>query len=188
MRALRKELAEAKGIPPYVVFGDATLRELARVRPSSMARMRYVYGIGEVKLRDYGAKFLDLIDGHCKVSGIGRDQPASPNPVRRDEPRKVVQISAMKDNAFTLFRQGATLEEVAQQIGRARSTVAEYLCDFIALELPEHVGAWVPQPVYKKVAAAAMNVGMSPLRNIYMELGEAVEYETIKIVVAHLGG
>jgi hypothetical protein len=152
-----------------------------------MARMRYVYGIGEVKLRDFGAKFLELIDGHCKVNGISRDMPANATPVRKDEPPRLVQMSAIKENAFTLFRQGASVEEVAQQIGRAKSTVTEYLCDFIVAEKPEHIGAWVPQKVYQQVAGAARTVGTRPLKLIFMELKEAVAYDLIRLVVAHLG-
>ena len=186
LRALRKELAEAKGIPPYLVFGDATLRELARVRPSSLARMRYIYGVGEVKLRDFGQAFLDLIDGHCQSGGVSRDVAGAP-PARVAEPRKAVHMNAQKVQAFTLFKQGASIEEVAQQIGRARSTVSEYLCDFIREQRPEHVGPWVPQHIYKKVAVAVQTTGTSSLKPIYLELKEEVDYEAIKIVVAHMG-
>src|SRR5262249_47267930 len=58
LRGQRKLLAEERQVPPYIIFGDATLRELARVRPSTLEKMRLVYGVGEAKLRDFGERFL----------------------------------------------------------------------------------------------------------------------------------
>jgi ATP-dependent DNA helicase RecQ len=64
LRELRKELARERQVPPYLIFSDDTLRELARVRPSTPERMRQVYGVGDAKLRDFGARFLAVIAAH----------------------------------------------------------------------------------------------------------------------------
>lgn len=61
LRALRKELADAQGVPPYVVFSDATLRGMVRRRPSTPEELLQVSGVGQVKLERYGARFLDEI-------------------------------------------------------------------------------------------------------------------------------
>jgi ATP-dependent DNA helicase RecQ len=61
LRVVRRELAIALGKPPYVIFNDDTLRELARVRPRSLEAMRRVRGIGDSKLRDFGDRFLRAI-------------------------------------------------------------------------------------------------------------------------------
>ncbi|MBL3599866.1 MAG: DNA helicase RecQ [gamma proteobacterium endosymbiont of Lamellibrachia anaximandri] len=58
LRALRLELAEAQGVPPYVIFHDATLTELARRRPASLHEMAAISGVGESKLARYGQQFL----------------------------------------------------------------------------------------------------------------------------------
>src|SRR5437763_7076906 len=50
LRALRQQIAEEQQVPPYVVFGDATLREMARAKPLTPERLRLVYGVGEAKL------------------------------------------------------------------------------------------------------------------------------------------
>jgi len=73
MRDLRRELADQRRVPPYIIFNDATLRELARIRPSSLERMRMVSGIGDSKLRDLGQTFLDVITAHCKETGATFD-------------------------------------------------------------------------------------------------------------------
>ncbi len=62
LREKRLELAQAKGVPAYVIFGDRTLRELAQAKPASIADMEGIYGIGEVKLKKYGKAFLAVIN------------------------------------------------------------------------------------------------------------------------------
>jgi ATP-dependent DNA helicase RecQ len=74
LRTLRRRLAEERQVPPYVVFGDATLRELARVRPSTAERMRRVYGVGDAKLRDFGEAFLGAILTHCEEHQLSQDR------------------------------------------------------------------------------------------------------------------
>src|SRR5262249_234335 len=53
LRKLRKETADARGVSPFIVFTDATLRDLARVRPTTPERLRQISGVGEQRLREY---------------------------------------------------------------------------------------------------------------------------------------
>ena len=61
LRRLRRSLAEAQGVPPYVIFHDSTLMEMARVRPTTLEEMRSINGVGEHKLSHYGETFLKTI-------------------------------------------------------------------------------------------------------------------------------
>jgi ATP-dependent DNA helicase RecQ len=63
LRVLRREIAQGEGVPPYVVFSDATLREMARLRPRDEADLLEVKGVGEKKLARYGRRFLAAIAG-----------------------------------------------------------------------------------------------------------------------------
>ncbi len=67
LRALRRELAAERGVPPYVVFHDATLRDIARRRPASPQELLRVHGIGEAKARAYGAAVLATVRSHAKA-------------------------------------------------------------------------------------------------------------------------
>ena len=58
LRLLRRELAAAAKVPPYVVFSDATLQEMARTRPVTKEQMGKISGVGTVKLERYGEFFL----------------------------------------------------------------------------------------------------------------------------------
>lgn len=66
LRTLRKEIADAEDIPPYIVFNDATLSELAKYQPSSSHEMLNINGIGDTKLSRYGQPFLSLIKEHSR--------------------------------------------------------------------------------------------------------------------------
>lgn len=61
LRTLRRRLADEQGVPAYVVFSDATLQEMAVLRPATPDQLLAVNGVGEVKLERYGAAFLEAL-------------------------------------------------------------------------------------------------------------------------------
>ena len=64
LRELRRELAIINGVPPYVIFPDTTLRELASICPTDLASLLRIKGIGEVKAERYGRQFLEAIQDY----------------------------------------------------------------------------------------------------------------------------
>ncbi|NGX17566.1 DNA helicase RecQ [Wenzhouxiangella sp. XN24] len=64
LRALRKSLADAQGVPPYIIFGDATLIEMARELPTNATALLGISGVGQKKLERYGEDFLAIIRAH----------------------------------------------------------------------------------------------------------------------------
>jgi ATP-dependent DNA helicase RecQ len=71
LRALRKRLADEAGVPPFVVFGDATLAEMAARRPATAEELLQVSGVGAHKLGRYGSFFLEAIRTHDGSSRTG---------------------------------------------------------------------------------------------------------------------
>jgi ATP-dependent DNA helicase RecQ len=74
LRALRRAMAEERGIPPYLIFSDATLRELARARPTTEAAFLQIKGVGLRKLQELGPRFLACL----REYGDGSPGAASP--------------------------------------------------------------------------------------------------------------
>jgi ATP-dependent DNA helicase RecQ len=68
LRTLRKEIATANKIPPYVIFSDKTLKELSNIMPTNKIGMLEIHGIGEVKFERYGEAFIELIEEINEVS------------------------------------------------------------------------------------------------------------------------
>ncbi len=191
LRVMRRTVADARGVPPFIIFSDATLRELAKVRPSTSDGLRLVYGIGASKLAEHGQALLTLIAKYCHAHGLKMDQGLRP-PAREGQerppqrPERTHQIAGARESAFVLFREQAAIEDVMHQVKRARASVMDYLADFIQIEKVDDVSGWVPDDVYKRVAEAAGKVGIDRLKPIFSELKEDVPYDVIRVVVAHL--
>jgi ATP-dependent DNA helicase RecQ len=73
LRALRRKLAEERRVPAYVLFSDATLREMARVRPGSSDTLLSIRGVGERKVADLGQRFLEVIAHYCRDNRLPLD-------------------------------------------------------------------------------------------------------------------
>jgi ATP-dependent DNA helicase RecQ len=187
MRNLRRALASERQVPPYVIFSDATLRELARVRPTTLEKMRLIYGVGEMKLRDFGPAFLKLIVEHCTATGAAADVNAPPAPTPPRSPEPVPDsLTPREQELFALFRKGMTVQEVMQKVGLAQSTVMEYLARFISRERPASLEPWVDKVTYQRVCEAARTVGSDRLKPIFLALGEKIPYDQIRLVLAFL--
>ena len=79
LRTWRYELAKQTGKPPYVIFSDETLRQLARVRPSTSEAFRLIYGIGETKLTTLGPLVLPIIKAYCEEHQLSQDNEPAPS-------------------------------------------------------------------------------------------------------------
>jgi len=77
LRKLRTSVARKRGVPAYIVFGDAALRDMARLRPSDHIGLLTVKGIGEKKSRQYGEVVLATIKDYCQTHSIDMDADAS---------------------------------------------------------------------------------------------------------------
>ncbi|HVT45232.1 MAG TPA: RecQ family ATP-dependent DNA helicase [Thermoanaerobaculia bacterium] len=184
LRQWRKETADARGAAPFVIFSDATLRQLATARPSTFEGMRQLYGIGLTKLDEFGTEILDLLDQHCSTAGLTRDCALpSPPAVRFRGPRRP---SPERDTARAAFRRGVSIDGVMETTGRARSTVVEYLSQYIEEERPSSISRWIPDDRYAAIAGAATKEGVERLKPIRDRLGESVSYDEIRLVLAHL--
>ena len=66
LRECRRALAKEGGVPPYVIFHDSTLREIAAVRPTSLSALARVPGVGQAKLARYGEAFIEVVRSHSE--------------------------------------------------------------------------------------------------------------------------
>jgi ATP-dependent DNA helicase RecQ len=73
LRTLRRKLAEERGVPAYVLFNDATLRDMARLKPGSTEALLGIRGVGDRKLADLGDRFLKTIADYCREKRLPLD-------------------------------------------------------------------------------------------------------------------
>lgn len=192
LRMWRRGLAASKGVPPFVILGDATLEELSLVRPGSMAGLLTVRGIGTRKVEDFGPSLLEAVAEAAKVEGLQLDARGGSRPTRALREGEGVKRSLGADAAAGHFAKGLSIDEVAALMGRATSTVAGYLQQWIEEARPMSVEAWVPGVVQEKIVKAWEEVGRPwQLRPVMDALGAegvaqggAVTYEQIRVVMA----
>lgn len=173
LRGLRQRLAAERGVPPYIVFNDATLRAVAAQRPTTLAALRKIVGIGEVKQRDYGESVLEVVRDHCALHGIAAE-PAPAPPASENTTRA---------QAFAAFAAGESVPEIARRLGRAVATIWSYLEAYVAEKGPD-LAPWVPREVEARVRSAHRQLGSGPLRPLYLHLNSEVPYEVLRVVLA----
>jgi len=136
LRQLRRTLAEEQGVPPFVIFSDRTLHDMAGRQPCSAADMLLVNGVGHAKLARYGTAFIDLICRYVE-SGSGTenspvDQPGRSGCSRRQRAVKGAAKSDTRKETEALVRQGLALPEIASARGLAQGTIAGHIEDLLA--------------------------------------------------------
>jgi ATP-dependent DNA helicase RecQ len=182
LRTLRREIAEQRNIPSYVLFTDTTLRDMARVRPGSSDALMTVRGVGEQKVADLGPSFLEAISEYCK----SHDLTVNTSGNHRATRKRSQDRGNAKRRALEMFANGESLEQVAKTTERAVSTVCGYLVEFLQSRPAQPVDPWVTADTYSKVADAAKELGTSYLKPIFDRLDGTIPYEQIRIVVARL--
>jgi ATP-dependent DNA helicase RecQ len=65
LKTLRKSLAGHTGVPPFLIFPDTSLREMARTKPCELHTFRHIHGVGEMKMEKYGRDFTSVIKTFC---------------------------------------------------------------------------------------------------------------------------
>jgi len=180
LRELRQKEAAAQQVPAYVVFSDAALRDMARRRPSTLAGFHQIRGVGEKKLEDYGQQCVTLITDYCRERQVAMDvePPRQPAPAAVDSGPSKNAIAA-----FQYFRAGESITEIASRMGRAHSTVRDYLTQYIRHENVSDPTAWVDTEIARRVTESARRVGVDRLRPIFDDLGGEIDYDRIRIVV-----
>src|SRR5262249_1907388 len=182
LRTLRRDTAEQRRVPSYVLFSDATLREMARLRPGSLEALLGIRGGGEQKMADLGPRFLEAITAYCKSHGLPQNTRGNGRAGRK----KSKDRGDAKQKAFVLLAQGESLERVAEVTNRAVSTVCGYLVEFIQDHPAQSVDSWVKPDTYRKVADAVKELGSVYLKPVFDRLEGTIPYEQIRIVVSHL--
>ncbi len=191
LRAVRRMLAQEADVPPYVIFGDATLREMAVSLPQTRQDMLAVSGVGRVKFERYGEAFL----GETRVVNDGEADPAPRDPAarraerqprrRRDEPgQETPELSRTMQATLELARAGLSIEEIAGERRTTTGTVATHLARLVRDGLIEDIGTWVDNETVLLIQRAAGDGPIAKIGPLKAELGDRVTYEQLQIVRA----
>ncbi len=188
LRRVRRRLASELNVPPYVVFSDRTLHEMARYFPDTESKLRGITGVGEAKLSRYGREFLEEIALYLHEHPEARegktvDAAASPAPAAHPAgPKRLRAASDTVQQTWQLVREGLSYTQIAQRRGLAPGTIADHLDSLLRAGKPVDLDAHLDPLVRQKVEETFLSLRTKRLREVDDALGGLVPIHEIRLV------
>ena len=183
LRELRKQLADERGVPPYIIFSDVSLRQMARFYPANEREFSRISGVGDRKLREFGAVFLGEIAAHLQsnprqmFADDSFAEPAAPMPRRS-------RLTDTVRETLHFFRQGKTVPEIARLRGVKDGTIYSNLEEAILAGEQIDVKSLLTAEAQNDIAAAFARHGFGSLGSVVASLGGRYDYGQCRIVRA----
>ncbi|NJN04054.1 MAG: DNA helicase RecQ [Leptolyngbyaceae cyanobacterium RM1_1_2] len=176
LKDLRKRLADEQSVPPYVVFAESSLRQMAQQRPQTLDAFAQISGVGNRKLDQYGKVFTAAIAQFCQEYDLSSDL----------QPSTAVTQSLTTTHLTTLqfYQQGLTPAEIAVERGLRLSTISDHLARLIEAGQPIELDRLVSSERQQVIQQAIANIGDTPLRELREHLGNTYDYSEIRLVKA----
>jgi ATP-dependent DNA helicase RecQ len=188
LRALRKRMADARGVPPFVVFGDATLHQMAAYYPQSNDSLSRISGVGAAKLRQFGDAFVAEIGRYAKENQLAERSIPSPRRQRdRQQEPKPRRVTSTMQETRELFSQQLSIPEIAARRGLSSGTILNHLERLVMAGEELELDYLLPPPErIDKIREAFHQAGdeyLAPAREL---LGEGFSYDEIRLVRLYL--
>ncbi len=187
LRQTRRQLADAAGVPPFIVMSDATLIELAAAQPASKQELFHISGLGEVKIRRYGNDIIRCIQSFHEQHGVTRSEVSREERVTEAAPkRQIPRHHDTKSYTFELWRDGKNAEQIATLRQMTVSTIENHLATYVEngkIPLGKLVDAETIAYVRSTMRAMAFKPGM-PLKTLYQAMESKVGYGQIRYILA----
>jgi ATP-dependent DNA helicase RecQ len=179
LRRLRKNLADEKGVPPFVVFGDLALRQMALYLPQSAENFAKISGVGAEKLKQYGAIFTEVIQAYARENNLS----ALDIPVKRAAaPRRLTHLGPTYQETKKLLRQKVSVEQMASMRSLSVATILAHLEKLVRSGEPLDLDYLrPPREKFAPIAAAFQQSGGKALGPVRELLGEQISYEELRI-------
>ena len=187
LRTLRREVADGLSVPAYIVFGDNTLRHMARTYPQNEREMSRIPGVGAKKLEDFGAKFMDAIVKFLRENPrqVFADslEPAAPPPPRAPNPNALNDTAHM---TWRMFDAGKDIAAIAKERSLSEGTIGGHLAIAIENGLAVDITRVVTPEQLALIRPLLAAHGTASMRPIFDELGGKLDYGRIRIACAVL--
>ena len=186
LRALRKQIADERGVPPYIIFSDVSLRQMARFYPANNAEFSRISGVGDKKLHEFGAAFLGEIAKHLQTNArqIFADDSFS-GTGRMPVPQRSRLTDTVRETLH-FFRQRKTVSEIARVRGFKDGTIYSHLEEAMLAGETVDVNALVSAEAQRDIAAAFDKHGFGNLIGTVESLGGRYDYGQCRLVRAAL--
>lgn len=215
LRALRTRIASRRGVPPYVVFGDVTLRQMAAYFPQNRADLARIHGVGSVKLEQYGDEFLSVITKYAQERSLTDRMPALQTGFERQSDAirsRLAKLAgestedgkssseeqiqnpsvALKESTYgrtrRLLARGFSIEQAAEERDLSANTIVAHIESLVQNGISVDLRSHLPPEERVERIKAVFELGGldSALTPVKKALGDDCSYIEIKLVRAFL--
>lgn len=189
LRKERTRLAEARGIPPYMVFADRSLQDMARILPTTEDEMLLASGVGQHKLKTYGEGFLAIVRAYVEANPGAKKKVEPRSAPRRDDSavrtrsveRPKVQPAEEKPSATEeatreLLERGLSIEEAASERGVRVETIVTHMEKLAASGVSFRSDQFLPHERLTMIQELFTAAQTTLLRPVVESSGEDVSY------------
>jgi ATP-dependent DNA helicase RecQ len=173
LREWRRATAKEQGVPAFVVLHDTTLEETCRRRPSSIADLMSITGIGERKAEVYGKGILTALERYR-------------NGARTSAVLSSEKMTAPALETMRLLTAGHSFEDIAKIRGRQLSTVVNAVANLVERGDLEFQAGWIDRNKQAVIEAACGKLGINGLKPLKDALPPEITYDEIRLVAARM--
>ena len=179
LHGLRRRLAAERGVPPYVIFNDVALQQMAYYLPQSHESFSLISGVGKTKLEQLGDTFIAAVGSYARQHGlVERSIPITRRNRRQRTERKVSTYETTRQ----LLEQGLSIKQVAQKRDLTEGTVVKHLERLVESNLDIDIRSLLAPDRFEEIRRAFEETDgtlFSPVKEL---LGDEYSYDEIRVV------
>lgn len=189
LKSLRKEIAQERDVPAYVIFGDVALREMAHYMPNSLETFGSISGVGATKLDQFGDRFVSLLIDYCDKNDLSPRVRSGLRPKKRKRSKRKANadgrplLSRSLNETKRLFSDGYNIDEIAWERGLAAKTIVVHLEKIGRADPDFNLDSLLPSPDRIMTIESALKSNdtgyLAPVKDL---LGDSYSYEEIRMV------
>ncbi|GET34924.1 ATP-dependent DNA helicase RecQ [Prolixibacter bellariivorans] len=165
LRSVRKELAAERNVPPYIIFSDATLKQMATSKPITEFAMRQISGVGEFKYEQFGIIFIRAIMDFNQFGNTNEKQATN-----------------RYQKTYDFLKKGYNPEEIAERLNLNIVTVCSHLAYLYESDYDISLQEFLEKKELQKIEAALLTPGLKhELKPIYDHLNGEIPYHKIRL-------
>jgi ATP-dependent DNA helicase RecQ len=171
LRTLRKTLADAQNSPPYMIFNDSSLKQMAAKRPCTPEDFRKITGVGDKKLESYGGIFISEIKRFCEKQGL------SSQPVKKRSSDSIT---------LEMLEQGMDLDMITITRNLSLNTIYGHIENLILAGENIDIYRFITKEKIEVISSAILEIGGVALKPIKDRLGDNYSYGEMRLVRAKM--
>ncbi|MBY6951177.1 DNA helicase RecQ [Clostridium botulinum] len=178
LKQLRKAISQEEAVPPFMIFPDATLKELSEYMPTKEEDLLKIKGIGERKAKVYGERFIEAITEYMNEKGIDINNMDNYESTKSSKEFKIKTHVL----SYNLYKEGKTIKEIAEERNLKAITIQEHLFKCLSEGMEVDLDNFIKKDYEKLILDTIKKVGGTKLKPVKDELPPEVDYMCIKSV------